>query len=198
MCALESSATLLNCIHRLHQGLKPGERPSRAVISDMFQSYQEQRKPRMKQAFDASAQITRMQAYDGAINHFAMRCVFPVQGMATYADQLGELCSTAPKFDFLPVRYTKPATIKWKDEADHIPTKPTSLGKSKRGSLFMDLASLLSLLLIVFSVFGRQSTYLSTTPGVSQKLLSDLGVVPDCAVDHSCHELQSTSSSTIV
>lgn len=198
MCALESSATLLNGIHRLHQRLRPGERPTRAVIRDIFQTYQEQRKPRMQQAFDASAQITRMQAYDGAMNHFAMRCVFPIQGMATYADQLGELCSTAPKFDFLPVRYTKPATIKWKDEVDPVPAKRTSIPKSKRGSLFMELASLLSLLLIFFSVFGRHSSYSSATPELSQKLLADLGVVQEYAVGLPYGESQPRSSFKMV
>lgn len=122
MCALESSAVLLNEIIAMHKALKPGTRPSRFEVTELFHRYQEERKPRMQEEFDASALITRLQAFDGPMNHLIMRYIFPIQGCEFYADKLGELCSTAPRIKSLPVRYPHPASILWKDEA--IPLSP--------------------------------------------------------------------------
>ena len=155
MCAIESATTLINGIHEMHSALKPGEHPTKAAISAMFQRYQEERMPRTKAAFDATALITRMHACDGAYHWFAMRCVFPATGMKPYADSLGDLCSGAPKSKFLPIGYKRPATIKWKDEPDHVPASEgmSSLPKL-RDNFSMEFSSLLSLLFLVFFVFG--------------------------------------------
>lgn len=138
----------------MKKSLEPGERPSKASISAMLHRYQEERKPRMQAAFDASAFITRLQACDGNLKHFIMRCIFPVQGQAAYADKLAELCCGAPKLDFLPVKYTKPSTFRWKDEPQQkssVFKKPASLEKAQ-SVIFMELASLVSLVFLVFGL----------------------------------------------
>ncbi|EFQ99799.1 FAD binding domain-containing protein [Nannizzia gypsea CBS 118893] len=152
-CALESSVALINGINRLYKSLEPGKRPSKAAISAMFQRYQEERKPRMRIASDASALLTRLQACDGNLNHFIMRYIFPVQGQASYADKLASLCCSAPKFDFLPVNYPNPSTFKWMDELEHEVTKPKGhlaiQGKLSSGGF----AKVTSLLAAVFFIF---------------------------------------------
>lgn len=88
--------------------------------------------------------------------HFLMRYVFPVQGQASYADKLADLCCGAPKLNFLPVKYTKPATFKWKDEPGHASSvlkKQASLNNAQ-DVIIMELASLLSLVLFIFTIFS--------------------------------------------
>jgi hypothetical protein len=134
----------------------------------MFHSYQEERKPRMQAAFDASAFITRLQACDGNLKHFIMRYVFPAQGQASYADKLAELVCGAPKLDFLPIKYSNHSTFKWKDEAPHVSSttslkKQLVLGKAQN-FVVMELASLFSLVLLFFTLFGTSVNEAITTP----------------------------------
>ncbi|OCK84466.1 FAD binding domain-containing protein [Lepidopterella palustris CBS 459.81] len=116
-CALEGVVVLSNEINKLHKSLKPGTRPSKSAITALFHRYQEARKPRMKLAFDASYQLTRLQTCDGIWNKITMMYLVPLLGFSTFANSLAELCAGAPKFDFIPIKYTKKATIPWKDEA---------------------------------------------------------------------------------
>ena len=155
---MESVVVLLNEIVGLHKTMKPGERPGRAAVSAMFQRYQEERKPRMQAAFDASALITRMQAYDGGLMHFIMRYIFPVQGQATYADELADLCSGAPKFSFLPAVYNKKATFQWKDEPRYITAQKGKKTTWSRAvdTVLVQIASLLSLLVLTWSFVPAQ------------------------------------------
>lgn len=167
-CALESSTVLLNEIVKMKQTLKTGERPSKSSITAMFHRYQEERKPRMQAAFDASAFITRLQACDGNLKHFIMRCVFPVQGQAAYADKLADLCAGAPKLDFLPTKYDKPASFQWRDEVIRMATDQkvkSGIGNRTTQKLLMtELASLISLMLLFFNLFSRSANESVTAP----------------------------------
>lgn len=122
----------------------------------------------MQAAFDASAFITRLQACDGNLKHFIMRCVFPVQGQAAYADKLADLCAGAPKLDFLPTKYDKPATFQWRDEVIRVATgQKVMSGSEKRTTqklLMTELASLLTLMLVFFAVFSRSANETVTAP----------------------------------
>ena len=115
----------------------------------------------MQAAFDASAFITRLQACDGNLKHFIMRCIFPMQGQATYADKLASLCAGAPKLDFLPVKYGKPAIFQWRDEEIQLATTQKIMFGSERKTtqklLVTELASLLSLMLMFFTVFSKSA-----------------------------------------
>ena len=86
--------------------------------------------------------------------YFLMRYIFPIQGQAAYANKLAELCCGAPKLDFLPVKYTKPATFRWKDEPYHVSAEygKRSSSNKAQGVIFMELASLMSLVLLIFGL----------------------------------------------
>lgn len=108
---------LVNKLVGLNRTISENNRPDAGTITKLFNEYQAERKPRMIEAFEASHLMTRLQAYDGLINHFTMRVMVPLLGQSTFADKLAELVSGAPKFDFLPVKYPSVATTyQWKDE----------------------------------------------------------------------------------
>ncbi len=116
-CALESAVVLVNKLVSLDRTITENGRPDALTITKLFDEYQTERLPRMKEAFEASHLMTRLHAYDGLVNHFTMRVMVPLLGQATFADKLAELISGAPKFDFLPVEYPSVATTyQWKDE----------------------------------------------------------------------------------
>jgi hypothetical protein len=116
-CALESAVVLVNKLVGLDRTISENNRPDAETLTKLFNEYQAERKPRMIEAFEASHLMTRLQAYDGLINHFTMRVMVPLLGQSTFADKLAELVSGAPKFDFLPVKYPSVATTyQWKDE----------------------------------------------------------------------------------
>jgi hypothetical protein len=128
---------LVNKLVGLDRTVSENGRPDAETITMLFNKYQAERKPRMKEAFEASHLMTRLQAYDGLINHFTMRIMVPLLGQSTFADKLAELVSGAPKFDFLPVQYPSVATTyQWKDEmqAEAARISGQSVGKA-RGSI---------------------------------------------------------------
>ncbi len=130
-CALEGVAVLSNLLVNLHNGLAPGQHPSKATILELFHKYQETRKPRMKIAFKMSYELTRLQTCDGWANKITMLYLIPMLGFGFVADQLAEFCSGAPKLDFLPLKYGKPATFPWKDEIEMV-EKPEALERAEK------------------------------------------------------------------
>lgn len=159
-CALESTVVLVNKIVRLHRALGEKERPTGQVIKALFHEYQEERKPRMKEAFHASYVMTRLQAYDGLANHFTMRVLVPLLGQSTFADKLAELVSGAPKFDFLPIQYSKLGTYKWKDEAQANGSSPVVAQKAQKiqteVSVAQWLLELLALMTLIWILFNKR------------------------------------------
>jgi hypothetical protein len=117
---LEGVAVLTNEINRMLKALKPGEKPTQAGISALFHCYQEEHKPRMKLSYDMSYDMTRLQTCDGLINRINMMYILPYKGFSVLADPLANMSAGAPKFDFIPVKYNKIATVKWKDEGDPV------------------------------------------------------------------------------
>lgn len=163
-CALESVVVMANEINALHKrSLARKQRPTREEIIASFQRYEEARKPRQKLAFDASYQLTRMQTCDGLLNHIKMMYLVPILGFSVFADSLANLCAGAPKFDFLPYKNKRPATVKWKDE-DEVVEEKASLKLQKIGAagaqlrnpwgvLFgASMATLISLVLLVWNM----------------------------------------------
>ncbi len=127
---LEGVAVLTNEINRMLKGVKPGEKPSKASVSAMFHRYQEGHKPRMKVSYDLCYDMTRLQTCDGFMNRINMLYILPYKGFSILADPLAKMSAGAPKFDFIPVKYNKIATVKWKDEdeGDHV-SKGSTEGK---------------------------------------------------------------------
>lgn len=153
MCALEDCAVLLNEIHQLQTDLPDEERPTKAAVSSMFKRYEEKRRPRQKEASDASALLTRLQAYDGWWKWIVMRWLLPTVGMTFLADMMADLCAGAPKISFLPVRYDQPATYRWKDDPKHIvaqPERPSIYpGDVNNNGVLIDVVSVIIILLLL-------------------------------------------------
>ena len=109
---------MTNLIQKLSKSLAADEHPSQAVVTALFQRYEEARKPRMKVAFDMSYQLTRLQTCDGWLNKIIMLYLIPILGFNFIADDLAAFCAGAPKLNYLPVHYNKPATVPWQDEEE--------------------------------------------------------------------------------
>lgn len=97
MCAMESSAVLVNKIRDLTDNLKPGQKVSKASIERMLREFQQERMTRQLEASSASAFLTRLHAYDGILKWFTMRWAIPLMGQVKIADMMGDLCSRAPR-----------------------------------------------------------------------------------------------------
>lgn len=160
MCALEDCAVLVNEIHQIHTTLSEEQRPTKDAVSSMFQRYEEKRKPRQKEASDASALLTRLHAYDGWSKWIIMRWIIPAVGMTFLADVMADLCAGAPKISFLPVKYDRPAAYKWKDEPGNVVVQSkheqpsTTLRVVSSNNTVTDVASVLIILLILYFSFA--------------------------------------------
>jgi hypothetical protein len=148
---------LTNEINRMLKALKPGEKPTKASISDMFHLYQEKHRPRMKVTYDLSYEMTRLQTCDGFMNRMNMLYILPYKGFSVLVPPLANMFARAPKFDFIPIKYDKTATVKWKDEIDPILEclKEGKLNGSKdtiksNGALLLGTACVALLSLFVF------------------------------------------------
>lgn len=105
-----------NLLHALQSSLPANSHPSKSAIASLFHKYQEQRKPRMKVAFEHSYFLTRLQTCDGWLNRVTMMYLVPLLGFGVFANQLSDLCAGSPKFDFIPLKEKKPASVRWKDD----------------------------------------------------------------------------------
>ncbi|KAI1825904.1 FAD binding domain-containing protein [Xylaria intraflava] len=153
-CALESSAALLNQVHRLLSETEPDSKPSKAAISEALERYQQVREPRQRDAASASALLTRLQAWDGPLNYLIMRYVWPLTGQGVYADLLAELCAGAPRFEFLPMVYTRPATYKWRDDPNHAATPYANSAITRHAAPALDLTSVELIVVLACMVFS--------------------------------------------
>jgi hypothetical protein len=52
---------------------------------------------------------------------------------STFADQLAELISGAPKFDFLPIKYHRVGIYHWKDEVEQDKQSSKLVRKTRKG-----------------------------------------------------------------
>ncbi|KAJ2992880.1 hypothetical protein NUW58_g2021 [Xylaria curta] len=154
-CALESSASLLNEVYDLLATTKAGGKPTKEAISAAFRRYQQTREPRQKDAANASAFLTRIHAWDGFLNRFTMKYLWPIQGQGFYADKLADLCAGAPKFNFLPVTYKLPASYKWRDDAE-----ASSQGKSRSGGVpgLVELVLIIGFFILAYFLTAGRST----------------------------------------
>ncbi|KUI61461.1 Zeaxanthin epoxidase, chloroplastic [Cytospora mali] len=123
MCAMESCAVLLNEMQIGFPDMSSGENPSQAAIFRVFERYEAQRRRRQMEASAASAQLTRLQAWDGMWRRLSMRWLIPAMGQVHIANLMAEMISDSPKINFLPITYKKTATYRWKDEPTHVPVR---------------------------------------------------------------------------
>ena len=125
---MESAVVLANEINRAVKA-HPNKRPSKVEIGDAFQRYQAQRVPRVKEIFDMSWMVTRMQAYDGWLNYLLMRWILPSVGLDMLAKNVAKLCSTAPKLDYVPIKEQQ-GTVEWAKQKPYEPSKQSTAAQA--------------------------------------------------------------------
>lgn len=113
---MESAVSLANMIHRT-VSLHPNKKPSDVEMRAALQSYQDVRLKRVKDIFNVSWMLTRLQAYDGWLMYLVQRWVMPVVGLDFVAKNVAQTCSEAPKLDY--VQFDEDSgTLGWKQKKE--------------------------------------------------------------------------------
>ena len=147
--AIESVASFANALNR---GLKrhSNEKLDLSTLSQIFEEYESERKPRIKKVNDISALMTRLQAWDGIVMKFVARWILPLISDARVADQFAELVKAGCKLDYVPVTFKPQGTVQWDDEK--IEPAPTA-GKTSFSSFWRIVAIIVSSSTITLSYF---------------------------------------------
>ncbi|CZS93680.1 hypothetical protein WAI453_001167 [Rhynchosporium graminicola] len=116
--AMESAVALANVIHHA-VNLHPNKKPSDVEMKTALTSYQASRLARVKEIFNVSWMLTRLQAYDGWLFYFIQRWVMPVIGLDFVAKQIAQTCSEAPKLNYVQFAEER-GTLGWKEGKDAI------------------------------------------------------------------------------
>ena len=111
---MESAVSLANTIHRA-VNMHPNKKPSDAEMRVALQSYQDSRLKRVKEIYDVSWMLTRLQAYDGWLMYLIQRWVMPIIGLDFVAKNVAQTCSEAPKLDYVQFNEDK-GTLGWKEK----------------------------------------------------------------------------------
>ncbi|KAK0630904.1 hypothetical protein B0T17DRAFT_590262 [Bombardia bombarda] len=110
--AMESAVVLANELTTLVRS-KGGAKPSDAEIQATLQRYQDARLSRVKEIYNVSWMLTRLQAYDGWLMYLLHRWILPVIGMDFAAKNLAKACSDAPYLWYVPYQQ-RTGTLPWK------------------------------------------------------------------------------------
>ncbi|KAF7681038.1 fad binding domain-containing protein [Alternaria burnsii] len=128
--AIEGAVRLANELHTL-VNRHPNKKPTDTEVRNAFQAYQELHKPRVKELFDISWMMTRMQAYDGWLMYFIQRWVLPTTGLEIVALQVAKACLRAPKLSYIPFK-ERVGSLPWEKhhwEKDDVFTQEEPLSK---------------------------------------------------------------------
>ncbi|KAH7309685.1 FAD dependent oxidoreductase domain-containing protein [Stachybotrys elegans] len=154
--AMESSAVLANELVAA-VNLHPNKKPSDEEIRLAFKKYHEIRTPRVKELFDISWMLTRLQAYDGWRFYIIQRCLLPFIFMQV-AKQIATAMSGAPVLSFVPFSQ-RSGKVEWKKQAWELEKKIKSQSGSGITSSNGLIASIASTALLAYTAtvwyFGR-------------------------------------------
>ncbi|CAL8575779.1 hypothetical protein XPA_001683 [Xanthoria parietina] len=114
---MESVVVLTNLLHSILTSHSPSK-PSHDALTKVFQSYQDQRLPRMRQIMEFSRLISRTQAWDNWILKMLSIWVLPYLPQRKLANDLGEIIRKAPMLDFVPLGDWKKGLMEWEDMKD--------------------------------------------------------------------------------
>lgn len=158
---MESAVALANTLHSL-LSQHPNKNPSDTEVLTALESYQSSRLTRVKEIFQVSWMLTRLQAYDGWLMYLVQRWVMPVVGLDVVAKNVAKTCSEAPKLDFVAFEEDR-GTLGWKEGKEARDSKMTVAGGKEmaraRGILPMVFGALVvfsSVLWLVVGGEGRQ------------------------------------------
>ena len=113
---MESAVALANTIHRT-LALHPNKKPSNVEMQLALQTYQDSRLARVKEIFNVSWMLTRLQAYDGWLMYLVQRWVMPVIGLDFVAKNVAKTCSEAPKLDYVAFEEER-GTLGWTERKE--------------------------------------------------------------------------------
>ena len=130
---MESAVALANTIHRT-LALHPNKKPSNVEMRLALQTYQDSRLARVKEIFNVSWMLTRLQAYDGWLMYLVQRWVMPVIGLDFVAKNVARTCSEAPKLDYVEFE-EESGTLGWK-EKEAMVGKKAAVEEKKRAALW--------------------------------------------------------------
>ncbi|CAI6099010.1 unnamed protein product [Clonostachys chloroleuca] len=111
--AMESAVVLANEIFAAIQR-HPNKKPSDEEVRLAFKRYHEIRTPRVKELFDVSWLLTRLQAYDGWGWYVVQRWILPLIFMKG-AKQLAATMAGAPVLSFIPFKQ-RSGKVNWKKQ----------------------------------------------------------------------------------
>ena len=131
---MESAVALANTIHRT-LALHPNKKPSDVEMRLALQTYQDSRLARVKDIFNTSWMLTRLQAYDGWLMYLVQRWVMPIVGLQVVAKAVAQTCSEAPKLDYVEFP-EESGTLGWKEKEEAMvgkaPSKKAVYGGAER------------------------------------------------------------------
>lgn len=105
--------SITNAIHEAIDA-HPNKKPTDFEIRDAMKHYQDSRKARVKEIVKIGGDLTRLQAYDGWKAYLTQRWLTPILGMDFLAKNIAELCSGAPKLNFVQFDEQR-GLLGWKD-----------------------------------------------------------------------------------
>ncbi|KAL8847074.1 MAG: hypothetical protein Q9221_007861 [Calogaya cf. arnoldii] len=111
---MESVVVLTNLLHRNLASSSPSK-PSSHALTQVFQTYQDQRLPRMRHIMEFSRLITRTQAWDNWFLKMLSIWVLPYLPQRKLANDLGEIIRKAPMLDFVPLGDWEDGLMEWED-----------------------------------------------------------------------------------
>lgn len=111
---MESVVVLTNLLHRTLASDSPSK-SSLHALTQAFQAYQDQRRPRMRHIMEFSRLITRTQAWDNWFLKMMSIWVLPYLPQRKLANDLGEIIRKAPMLDFVPLGDWDEGLMEWED-----------------------------------------------------------------------------------
>ena len=113
------AAQLTNGLHRLLQA-HPRWKPTKAALTQVFEEYQNGRKPQAKHVMEFSNTMSRLQALDGLYHKTMALHVLPLLPASYLPAELAQITKKAPKLDFVPLKPYKARKYLWDDEKDAV------------------------------------------------------------------------------
>jgi hypothetical protein len=155
---MESVATLTNMIHEKLMSKPEGlsSHPSCKELTEVFKAYQEERTPRVKQIFDLSGLMTRIQAWQNPALKIVAKYIFPLVSDSQVADLFAGAVKGGVKLDYLPVEESM-GTVAWESERDRL-AKKAAKKNAREGNRILAAAGSLMVTAAALAVWLRGPT----------------------------------------
>lgn len=113
--ALESVTVLCNHLHATLASHK-GTKPTLAALTQTFQAYQDERRPRALDIMTFSSQVTDSHAWVSAYHKYYTKWWMPRLSYRAFPDAMGEIIRRGPKLSFIDCAQFGQGRLPWKDD----------------------------------------------------------------------------------